>query len=79
MEGSRIAFDKILSKEKFDAHGVATPEWEIIRAGEKPSLQVPLVIKAPREGSTVGVYIVKDDAALAAVADGSRASTTSNC
>ena len=66
VEGSRTAFDKILSKEKFDAHRVTTPEWEIIRAGEKPSLQLPLVIKAPRQGSTVGVYIVKDEAALAA-------------
>lgn len=65
VEGSRIAFDKILSKEKFDAHDVATPEWEVIRAGEKPSLQLPLVVKPPRQGSTVGVYIVKDEAALA--------------
>jgi D-alanine-D-alanine ligase len=64
-EGSRIAFDKILSKEKFDAYAVTTPPWEIIRAGERPSLPLPLVIKAPRQGSTVGVYIVKDEAALA--------------
>lgn len=64
--GSRIAFDKILSKEKFDAHHVATPAWEVIRANEKPSLKVPLVIKAPRQGSTVGIYIVKEEAALAA-------------
>ena len=62
---SVIAFDKILSKEKFDAQNVATPKWEVIRAGEKPTLPLPLVIKAPREGSTVGVYIVKDEATLA--------------
>jgi D-alanine-D-alanine ligase len=66
VEGSLSAFDKIISKEKFDAHGVTTPKWEIIRAGEKPSLSLPLVIKTPRQGSTVGVYIVKDAAALAA-------------
>ena len=65
VEGSRIAFDKILSKEKFDAFAVTTPPWEIIRAGERPSLPLPLVIKAPRQGSTVGVYIVKDEVALA--------------
>jgi D-alanine-D-alanine ligase len=64
VEGSRIAFDKILSKEKFDAHSVPTPDWEVIRAGETPSLSLPLVIKAPRQGSTVGVYIVKDETAL---------------
>ena len=27
---SRLAFDKIPSKEKFTTHGVATPHWEII-------------------------------------------------
>src|SRR5947208_2838804 len=40
--GSRIAFDKILSKEKFDTHGVATPEWEVIRPGEQPTMSLPL-------------------------------------
>ncbi len=65
VEGSLTAFDKILSKEKFDAGQVPTPAWEIIQAGEKPSFALPLVIKAPRQGSTVGVYIVKDEAALA--------------
>ncbi len=65
VEGSLTAFDKILSKEKFDAENVPTPAWEIIHAGGKPSFSLPLVIKAPRQGSTVGVYIVKDEAALA--------------
>lgn len=59
VEGSRIAFDKILSKERFDAHGVSTPEWEVIASGEQPTMALPIVIKAPRQGSTVGVYIVK--------------------
>jgi D-alanine-D-alanine ligase len=64
VEASRAAFDKIISKEKFDAHGVATPEWEIVAAGERPKMQLPFVIKAPREGSTVGVYIIKEEAKL---------------
>jgi D-alanine-D-alanine ligase len=57
--GSELAFDKIRSKEKFRAQGVATPDWEIIRAGERPSLPLPVVIKPPRQGSTVGVFIVR--------------------
>ena len=65
VEESRIAFDKILSKEKFEAAGVETPEWEIIRAGQNPRMSLPFVIKAPRQGSTVGVYIVKDEKELA--------------
>ncbi len=65
VEDSRVAFDKILTKEKFEVAGVATPQWEVIRAGERPTLPLPLVIKPPRQGSTVGVFIVKDEAALA--------------
>lgn len=65
VERSRLAFDKILTKEKFDAAGVTTPEWEVIRVGAQPTLALPLVIKTPRQGSTVGVYIVKDETALA--------------
>jgi D-alanine-D-alanine ligase len=57
--GSDNAFDKLKSKKMFDAANVATPRWEVIRAGERPTLQTPLVIKPPRQGSTVGVRIVK--------------------
>jgi D-alanine-D-alanine ligase len=58
--GSEIAFDKIESKKKFDAGKVSTPRWEVIQAGERPALQIPIVIKPPRQGSTVGVQIVKN-------------------
>jgi D-alanine-D-alanine ligase len=61
---SLAAFDKIISKERFDAAGVATPKWETIAIGERPKMPIPMVIKAPREGSTVGVYIVKTEAEL---------------
>ncbi len=61
VEGSRIAFDKILSKEKFEFAKVPTPDWEILTAGQRPSLALPIVIKAPRQGSTVGVYIIKEE------------------
>ncbi len=64
IEESRFAFDKIISKEKFDRHGVTTPAWEIISAGQRPSMSLPFVVKAPKQGSTVGVYIVKEPAEL---------------
>jgi D-alanine-D-alanine ligase len=60
VEESRLTFDKIRSKEKFRAHGVRTPEWEVIQPGQRPSIPLPIVVKPPREGSTVGVVIVKD-------------------
>ena len=57
---SRTAFDKIESKKKFEAARVTTPRWEVIGPSERPTLPVPIVVKAPRQGSTVGVYIVKE-------------------
>jgi D-alanine-D-alanine ligase len=64
VEESRIAFDKILSKEKFLAHKVVTPESEVIDAGQRPKMSVPLVVKPARQGSTVGIVIVKNESGL---------------
>jgi D-alanine-D-alanine ligase len=56
--GSRLAFDKIASKRKFDEASVPNARWEILGLGEKPTIPLPLVAKPPREGSSVGVHIV---------------------
>src|SRR6266480_5728236 len=73
VKGSRLAFDKIRSKEKFREHGVRTPEWETIGAHQRPGMQLPIVVKAPRQGSTVGVYIVKKTEELEpAIADAAK-------
>ncbi len=69
-DASRTAFDKVASKKLFDCAGVPTPRWEMMAAGGQPSLPLPLVIKAPREGSSVGVHLVREPGAVAAaVAD----------
>jgi len=62
--GSRLAFDKIESKKRFEAAGVPTAKWEIVQKGSAPSLPLPFVVKPPREGSSVGVHIVHDTVAL---------------
>jgi D-alanine-D-alanine ligase len=64
VEGSRSAFDKFLTKEKFRAHNVVTPEWEVIEVDQRPKIPVPLVVKPPCQGSTVGVVIVKNESEL---------------
>jgi len=64
VEGSRNAFDKILSKQKFLEHKVATPESEVIDVGRRPKISVPLVVKPARQGSTVGVVIVRNESEL---------------
>nr|AIA14764.1 D-ala D-ala ligase C-terminus [uncultured bacterium] len=61
VEESRLAFDKIESKNRFRAAQVATPYWQIILAKQRPTIPPPFVVKAPRQGSTVGIYIVHSD------------------
>ena len=69
---SEVAFDKIRSKEAFRRHGVATPYWQTITAGQRPTIPIPFVIKAPRQGSTVGVHIIRNEKDVdAAIADAS--------
>jgi len=73
---SRLAFDKSLAKAAFLAHEVPTPRAEIVdvSAGLRlPALAPPFVVKPPREGSSVGVHIVRQSAeAHAAMADAAR-------
>lgn len=60
---SRRAFDKNLAKAAFVAAGVPTPRAEIIdlsKGPQLPSFPAPFVVKPPREGSSVGVTIVRD-------------------
>ena len=69
---SELAFNKILSKEVFQRHNVATPYWQIITAGQRPTIPIPFVIKAPRQGSTVGVHIIRNEHDIdAAITDAS--------
>jgi D-alanine-D-alanine ligase len=69
---SELAFDKIRSKEAFQKHNVTTPYWQIITSGQRPTIPIPFVIKAPRQGSTVGVHIIRNERDVdAAIADAS--------
>ncbi|MEY2525352.1 MAG: D-alanine-D-alanine ligase [Verrucomicrobiota bacterium] len=73
VRGSELAFDKIRSKEKFRAHGVPTPKSEVITLGQRPTIPLPIVVKPPRQGSTVGVYIIKSESELdSAMAEASK-------
>ena len=73
---SRLAFDKLASKEKFIEAGVPTPRSEDLAPGELPSFSPPLVVKPPCEGSSVGVSIVNDVEELpAAIADAAKFGT----
>ena len=63
--GSELAIDKIATKQRLLEHGVPTAAFEILRDGAPPTLPLPYVVKAPREGSSVGVFIVRDEGKVA--------------
>lgn len=60
--GSRLAIDKIETKKRFAERGVPTAPFEILRAGGQPEMSAPFVAKSAREGSSVGIAIVKTPA-----------------
>ena len=69
---SRLAFDKFKSRERFIENGVSTPKGtQMVIADADPTvIGFPCVVKPPREGSSVGVHIVEDEAGwLAAIED----------
>jgi D-alanine-D-alanine ligase len=70
---SALAMDKDLAKHLMRAHDVRTADWHMLRAGEplpeaseiEARLGWPLIVKPSKQGSTVGLSIVKESGALA--------------
>jgi D-alanine-D-alanine ligase len=63
--GSYLAFDKIATKHRFVDSDIPTAPFEVIQPHQTPKMSLPYVVKAPRQGSTVGVYIVKQESEIA--------------
>jgi D-alanine-D-alanine ligase len=78
---SAIALDKVMTKRVWVAEGLPTPRWVRLEAGEQQrerlrtvpdELGLPLIVKPPREGSSIGLTKVhgysqmQDAVALAA-------------
>ncbi len=61
VEASRIAFDKILTERCLRNVDIPVPESETLRKGEIRSLPLPLAVKPPREGSSVGCHLVFEE------------------
>jgi D-alanine-D-alanine ligase len=75
--GSALAVDKDLSKRLFRDVGVPVPEWRMTPpadpAGAAAELGWPVIVKPSKQGSTVGLNLVKRQADLApAVAEAVR-------
>lgn len=52
---SRAAFDKVLSKKRFEQSGIPTPRYEILKSGQPRTLPLPVMVKPPRQGSSIGI------------------------
>jgi|SRR5579862_253235 len=79
---SALAMDKDLSKRLFRDAGVLTPDWMMVRRREQAVwrtaafgtnavsvLQLPLIVKPSKQGSTVGLTLVKTLHALGPAID----------
>jgi len=81
---SAIALDKVMTKRVWHAEGLPTPRWVSLGAGQRAREQLravpdvlglPLIVKPPHEGSSIGVTKVRgysemqDAVALAACYD----------
>ncbi len=61
---SRRAIDKAETKRLFAAAGVPSAEFEIVRRGGRPTMRPPVAVKPSRQGSSVGVVLVRGDAEM---------------
>lgn len=72
VEASAICMNKIKTKEILEQAGIPTPRFATVYAKDVTDLEVtaknliqkiglPMVLKSPREGSSIGVFIVKHE------------------
>lgn len=70
--GSAIAMDKDFTKRLVQAEGIPTPQWQFVEiaSANLPALtdntSLPVVVKVPRGGSSIGVTICRDKDGLRA-------------
>jgi len=72
--GSALSMDKVRSKRVWQALGLPTPAFAVLRVGEDVARAVaeiglPVVVKPSREGSSVGITRVREAADLAAAVE----------
>ena len=67
VRAAALTMDKLTAKRIFRAEGIRTPRFLCIRAGEhdaniaeriRTEFGLPVVVKAPEQGSSIGVYII---------------------
>lgn len=59
---SARTFDKLVSKQLFVRENIATPDYELLGPGGRRTIPLPVVVKPVRQGSSLGVHRVFDEA-----------------
>jgi D-alanine-D-alanine ligase len=66
---SRTSFDKVATKRILERQGIATPRYEVLTPGQARTLPLPVVVKPPRQGSSIGISKVFEESAWPAALD----------
>ena len=62
---SALAMDKVASRRVFDEASIETPRWTVYEGpADVQRIGLPLVVKPSREGSSVGISIVRHESQL---------------
>ena len=66
VQASALAIDKVMTKRIWDTHKLPTPRYRVVESGERAHLNavadelgLPLIVKPPHEGSTIGISRVR--------------------
>ena len=73
VQASAIAIDKVLTKRIWEMYKLPTPRYRVIESSERAhlnevadELRLPLIVKPPNEGSTIGISRVRGYSGMAA-------------
>ena len=59
--GSAVSIDKAMTKLLLDSMDLPTPSYVVYNAGDKINFPIPFVVKPAKEGSTIGISIVRKE------------------
>lgn len=61
---SALGMSKPMSKQLFEKHDIPTPAWKVVPLHDlkkEHHLPLPYIIKPPADGSSLGIFIIKND------------------
>jgi D-alanine-D-alanine ligase len=69
-KASRLGMDKAVTKKAWEAEGLPTPPYEVLKTGQTAAVKAPCAVKALASGSSIDVLICKtQEAADSAIKD----------